>query len=53
MNQEIGFSSGLNTGQTDTVELSESSFASIREANLERANLWNGKANFWEMKYII
>ena len=53
MNQEIGFSSGLHTGQTDTVEFSESSFASIKRADLECTSLWNEKANFREMIYII
>ncbi len=53
MNQEIGFSSGLHTGQTDTVELSESSFASIKRADLECTSLWNEKVNFREMVYII
>jgi len=53
MNQEIGFSSGLHTGQTDTVELSESSFASIKRADLEFISLWNEKVNFRETIYHL
>jgi hypothetical protein len=52
MNQEIGFASG-HKGQTDTVELSESSFASIKGADLECISLWNEKVNFRETIYII
>ena len=52
MNQEIGFGSA-HKGQTDTVEFSESSFASSIEADLERTSLWNEKVNFWDIRYIM
>ncbi|GAA3777090.1 hypothetical protein GCM10022423_35580 [Flavobacterium ginsengiterrae] len=47
MNQEIGFGLSHND-QTDTAEFSESSFASIKRADLEFIILWNEKVNFKE-----
>lgn len=52
MNQEIGFALD-HSGQTNTVEFSESSFASSIEADLVCTNLWNEKVNFWDIIYII
>lgn len=51
MNQEIGFSSG-HSGQTNTMEFSESPFASIKKMDLEFTNLWNEKVHFREIIYM-
>ncbi len=52
MNQEIGFGSACK-GKIDTVEFSESSFASSIEADLGCTSLWNEKVNFWDIIYIM
>ncbi len=52
MNQEIGFTSD-HSGQTDKLETSELSFASIKKKDLELINLWKEKVNFREIIYII
>lgn len=52
MNQEIGFTSD-HSGQTDKLETSELSFASIKKKDLELINLWKEKVDFREIIYII